>query len=97
MENLILRAFSQEARGFLAEYALRRPVATGEVLYADKMPFTHAVFPHTGIISLMGQRENRQRLPGEKAAIGNEGSFLALRHDDTAGIHHGERAHVRYI
>ncbi|KPQ12296.1 MAG: cAMP-responsive transcriptional regulator [Saliniramus fredricksonii] len=75
MENLILRAFSQEARGFLAEYALRRPVATGEVLYADKMPFTHAVFPHTGIISLMGQRENGTL--AEKAAIGNEG-FLGL-------------------
>ena len=75
MENLILRAFSQEARGFLDEHALNLPVAAGEVLYADKAPFTHAVFPRSGVISLMGRRENGTQ--AEKAAIGNEG-FLGL-------------------
>ena len=75
MENLILRALSQEARSFLQQHALTRPVATGEVLYTDHAPFTHAVFPSSGVISLMGKRENGTI--AEKAAIGNEG-FIGL-------------------
>lgn len=75
VENLVLRSLSPEARSYLAESALTRPVATGEQLYADMAPFTHAVFPRSGVISLMGRRENGTQ--AEKAAIGNEG-FLGL-------------------
>lgn len=75
MENLVLRALSQEAADFLRDHALTRPVTTGEVLYVDNAPFTHAVFPRSGVISLMGKRENGTL--AEKAAIGNEG-FIGL-------------------
>lgn len=75
MTNRILRNLSPEARDFLNSHALIRPVSPGEMIYPDGAPFTHAVFPRSGMISLMGHRENGTR--AEKAAIGNEG-FLGL-------------------
>lgn len=75
LENLVLRALSQEARGFLDQHALTRPTATGEILYTEKAPFTHAIFPRSGVISLIGNRKNGTLT--EKVAVGNEG-FLGL-------------------
>jgi len=75
MRNRILEALSPEAQQFLDAHALTRPVSAGEELYSDAAPFTHAVFPKSGVISLMGHRENGTL--AEKAAIGNEG-FLGL-------------------
>lgn len=75
MTNRILQSLSPEARAFLDDYALTRPISPGERLYSDRAPFTHAVFPRSGVISLMGHRANGTR--AEKAAIGNEG-FLGL-------------------
>lgn len=75
MTNRVLRSLAPEARDFLQNHALTRPVSTGEQLYPDKAPFTHAVFPASGVISLMGRRENGTQ--AEKATIGNEG-FVGL-------------------
>lgn len=75
MKNRILQNLSPEARDFLDGYALTRPISPAEQIYPDGAPFTHAVFPRSGVISLMGHRENGTR--AEKAAIGNEG-FLGL-------------------
>jgi CRP-like cAMP-binding protein len=75
MTNRVLQSLTPEARRFLQDHALTRPVSTGEQLYPDEAPFTHAVFPSSGVISLMGRRENGTQ--AEKAAIGNEG-FLGL-------------------
>ena len=57
------------------QYALTRPVSAGEVLYPENTPFTHAIFPNRGIISLMGERANG--CYAEQASIGREG-FLGV-------------------
>lgn len=50
-------------------------MSAGEILYPDRAPFTHAIFPNRGIISLMGERAEGTR--AEKASVGREG-FLGV-------------------
>jgi len=57
------------------QHALTRPVSAGEVLYPENTPFTHAIFPNRGIISLMGERADGGY--AEQASIGREG-FLGV-------------------
>ncbi|POF29670.1 CRP-like cAMP-binding protein [Roseibium marinum] len=52
-----------------------RPLEAGSVLYEKSQNFTHAIFPHTGIISLMAEMSDGRSV--EKASIGNEG-FLGF-------------------
>jgi CRP-like cAMP-binding protein len=46
-------------------------MTTGELLYEENEPFTHAIFPHTGVISLMAEMDDGRAV--EKTSIGNEG------------------------
>lgn len=54
---------------------LTREMRSGEVLYEDGVPFTHAVFPHEGVLSLMAEEDGGRSV--EKATIGLEG-FLGF-------------------
>lgn len=75
MRNRILHALRPVAQDFIARRAVTRDIAAGEVLYEADAPFTHAVFPHEGVLSLMAKMENGRSV--EKASIGYEG-FLGF-------------------
>ena len=59
----------------MRQHALTRETRAGEVLYEEGASFTHAVFPHSGIISLLASDKDGRQV--EKAAIGHEG-FLGF-------------------
>ena len=48
-----------------------RPLSAGQRLYSEGEPFTHAIFPHSGVISL--QKTEETGVSAEKASVGNEG------------------------
>ncbi len=50
-------------------------MTAGEVIYEEGAPFTHAVFPHSGLISLMADMFDGKSV--EKTTIGHEG-FLGF-------------------
>lgn len=73
--NLVLRSLRPQAQEFIAQRATTRPIHAGEILYEDGAPFTHAVFPHEGVLSLMAVQKDGRSV--EKASIGLEG-FLGF-------------------
>lgn len=73
--NRVMAQLRPAAQEFFAKRALTREIAAGEVLYEEGAPFTHAVFPHEGVISLMAKMESGRTI--EKTSIGNEG-FLGF-------------------
>lgn len=73
--NRILSSLRPAAQEFLAARALTRETHSGETIYSEGAQFTHAVFPHAGIISLIGADDKERSV--EKAAIGFEG-FLGF-------------------
>lgn len=73
--NRLLLALRPAAREFIATRVVTRPFAAGEVMYQDGAPFTHAVFPHEGVLSLMAFMADGKSV--EKASIGPEG-FLGF-------------------
>jgi CRP-like cAMP-binding protein len=73
--NRVLLALRQAAQEFVAQRALHREMRVGEVIYREGEPFTHAVFPHSGLISLMAEMRDGRSM--EKISIGSEG-FLGL-------------------
>jgi CRP-like cAMP-binding protein len=75
IRNRILLSLRPAAQDFIAKRSLTRPMNTGEVLYEQGAPFSHAVFPHAGLISLMADMADGKRV--EKTAIGYEG-FLGF-------------------
>ncbi|MBZ0163531.1 MAG: Crp/Fnr family transcriptional regulator [Notoacmeibacter sp.] len=75
IQNEVLRALRPEAQEFIQARVLTRPIHAGDVIFEDGVPFTHAVFPHEGVLSLMAQEEHGRTV--EKASIGREG-FLGF-------------------
>lgn len=75
IQNEVLRTLRPEAQEFIQARVLTRPIHAGDVIFEDGAPFTHAVFPHEGVLSLMAQEENGRTV--EKASIGREG-FLGF-------------------
>lgn len=75
IRNHVLLSLRPSARGFLAKRMMTRRIFPGEVIYEDGAPFTHAVFPHEGLISLMAEMGNGRSV--EKTSIGLEG-FLGF-------------------
>lgn len=75
VRNRVLLQLRPAAQEFLARRALVRETHAGEIIYEDGADFTHAVFPHSGVISLMAKLENNRSV--EKASIGLEG-FLGV-------------------
>lgn len=73
--NQILLALRPDAIAFLESRAVVKRLSEGQVLYKDGEPFTHAIFPHEGVICLMAQMQDGRSV--EKASIGNEG-FIGI-------------------
>lgn len=75
IRNRVLLAVRPEARDFLYPRLITAQTFAGQVLYEDGAPFTHAVFPHDGVLSLIAHMEDGKSV--EKASIGAEG-FLGF-------------------
>lgn len=75
LRNRIFASLRPAAQDFMRKHALTRETRAGEVLYLEGAEFTHAVFPHSGIISLIAASSDGRQV--EKAAIGPEG-FLGF-------------------
>lgn len=75
IRNRVVLQLRPAAREFFAKRALTREISSGEVIYEDGASFTHAVFPHEGVISLMANMEDGRSV--EKTSIGLEG-FLGF-------------------
>lgn len=71
IRNKVLLSLRPQAQEFLQERLVTRPIAVGDVIFADGAPVTHAVFPHEGVISYMAEMEDGRSV--EKASIGLEG------------------------
>lgn len=86
IKNSIVTSLRPVAQDFIARRALTRRTFAGEVIYEENAPFTHAVFPHSGLISLMAEMGNGRTV--EKTAIGPEGFLgfvLIMGGSSTAG------------
>lgn len=75
IRNRVLRSLRPAAQEFIEKRLVTRPMAAGEVIYEDGTPFSHAVFPHEGRLSLMATMESGRSV--EKTSIGPEG-FLGF-------------------
>lgn len=75
IRNRVWLALRPRAQEFLAQRCLTREIRAGEIIYREGEPFTHAVFPHEGLISLMAEMNGGRSV--EKVSIGNEG-FLGF-------------------
>jgi CRP-like cAMP-binding protein len=75
VRNRIVLALRPAAQDFLAKRLVTRQTFTGQVLYEDGAPFTHAIFPHEGLFSLMAKMEDGKTV--EKTSVGREG-FLGF-------------------
>ena len=75
IQNMVIRALRPDGQRFLAERSITREMRAGEIIYEDGAPFTHAVFPHEGVLSLMAVMQDGRSV--EKTSIGLEG-FLGF-------------------
>lgn len=71
LKNHVISALRPEAQEFIAQHAQVRPLETGAVLHEERDTFTHAIFPHSGILSLMTEMADGRSV--EKTSIGREG------------------------
>jgi len=71
IRNQVLLAFGSEVLDSLRHEVSTRPLTPGQRLYSEGEPFTYAIFPHSGVISL--QKAEPNGVSAEKASIGNEG------------------------
>lgn len=71
IRNRVLLAFGTDVLDTLRHSISTRPLSPGQRLYCEGEPFTHAIFPHSGVISL--QKTEANGVSAEKASIGNEG------------------------
>jgi CRP-like cAMP-binding protein len=75
IRNRILLSLRPEACAYLQPRLITKRLSPGQVIYDNEASFTHAVFPHEGVISL--QAEMRDKRSVEKASIGYEG-FIGM-------------------
>lgn len=73
--NRIITSLQPKAQEFFAKRAYTRNIFVGETIYEDQAPFTHAVFPHSGLLSLMARMDDGRTV--EKTSIGPDG-FLGF-------------------
>jgi len=69
--SLILPLLRPDAREFIGSQALTRNMQAGEVIFEPTGTLSHAVFPHSGQISLLAIRDDGRI--AEQTAIGPEG------------------------
>ncbi|MHB1101859.1 MAG: Crp/Fnr family transcriptional regulator [Devosia sp.] len=75
IRNRVLLSLRPAAQEFLSSRLTIRQTFAGQVLYEAGSPFTHAIFPHSGVLSLMARMEDGRSV--EKTSIGPEG-FLGF-------------------
>lgn len=75
VRNRVILQLRPVAQEYFSSRGLTRKTFAGEVIYEDGALFTHAVFPHEGVISLMAEMEDGRTI--EKTSLGLEG-FLGL-------------------
>ncbi|PTM41149.1 Crp/Fnr family transcriptional regulator [Bosea sp. 124] len=75
IRNQVLLSVRPEAQAFLKTRLITRRLSLGQTLYDDSEPFTHAIFPHEGVISLKAEMSDGRSV--EKASIGHEG-FIGI-------------------
>lgn len=71
VRNHVLLAFGEGVLETLRHALSVRPLSAGQRLYSEGEPFTHAIFPHSGVVSL--RKTEASGVSAEKASIGNEG------------------------
>jgi CRP-like cAMP-binding protein len=71
IRNRVLLSLRPEAWEFLQPRLITKRLSPGQVLYEDNAPFTHAIFPHEGVISMNADLSDGRGV--EKASIGYEG------------------------
>lgn len=69
--NALLASLQPQAREFFQSRAELREMKVGDLIYDDGDAVTHAIFPHEGVISLIGAMESGHSV--EKSSIGKEG------------------------
>ena len=69
--NRIFPLLRPEAQEFIGNHSVTRAMQSGEVVYDPVCDFSHAVFPHSGQISMIAVREDGR--VAEQIAIGPEG------------------------
>ena len=75
IRNLLLNSLRPAAQDWVGIRFVTRRIEAGEMIYEEGAPFTHAVFPHEGRLSLMAVMDSGRSV--EKTSIGNEG-FLGF-------------------
>jgi len=75
LRNRIFASIRPAAQSFFRKHADVRPMNTGEVVFEDGAPVTHAVFPHEGVVSIIAEMNGGRSV--EKSSIGPEG-FLGF-------------------
>lgn len=75
LRNHVLMSTRPDAQSFITERLQTRAVTAGETLFDHGDPIHHAIFPQSGVISMLSQSEGGKSV--EQASIGNEG-FLGF-------------------
>ncbi len=75
ISNQILLSVRPEAQAFLRRRLVTRRLSLGQVLYEEDAPFTHAIFPHEGMVSIRAAMRDGRGV--EKVSIGREG-FIGI-------------------
>ncbi|WP_244447206.1 Crp/Fnr family transcriptional regulator [Hoeflea sp. BAL378] len=73
--NKVIQSVRPDAVRFLESRSIVRRLTQGQTLYQEAEQFTHAIFPHEGVISLMAQMQDGRSV--EKVSVGNEG-FIGI-------------------
>ena len=74
-ENLIIQTWTQDAWAFVKERSVTVDMVAGETLCRDGDPFTHFIFPQTGILSILSAVAGERAV--EVLSVGREG-FVGL-------------------
>ncbi len=75
VRNRVILSLRPAAQEFLHTRLVTKKLKSGQIIYEDGKPCTHAVFPHDGVISIVAHMDTGRSV--EKASIGKEG-FLGF-------------------
>lgn len=73
IRNRVLLSLRPEAWAYLQPRLITKRLSLGQELYPEGEPFTHAIFPHEGVISMHADLVDGRGV--EKASIGYEGFY----------------------
>ena len=75
--NSVLDAFLQKTPDVIGSRLLTRPIRAGEILFEPGAPYIHAIFPHSGIISLQAALKDGRTV--EKVMVGSK-EFIGIEY-----------------